>query len=335
MGRYSRQELFAPVGSAGQQKLVQARVAIVGCGATGAATAMLLARSGVGYLRILDRDFVEESNLQRQVLFDEADARASLPKADAARRKLSAINGDVHVEAHVTDLVPSNAADLLGSVDLVLDATDNYETRYLINDFAVREGVPWIYAGAVGSYAAGLNVLPGDTACLACLFPLPPAGVVETCETAGILNSAAVMASATQATEALKFLTGNRAALRRTYLAVDVWRNTRSEVAASKPVAGCEVCGKRNFRYLAGKNRPHITLCGRNSVQIHEHARPVDLPALAARLKPLGEVRQNGLLVRFSTNGHVLSVFPDGRAIIQGTTDLGIARSLYARYVGS
>jgi adenylyltransferase/sulfurtransferase len=333
--RYSRQILFAGIGEQGQQRLRRAHVAIIGCGATGAASASLLARAGIGTLTLIDRDFVEESNLQRQVLFDEADARDALPKAEAARRKLAGINAHVEVRAHVTDLTPANIAELLASADLILDATDNFETRYLLNDYAVSTNKPWMYAAAVGAYTAGLTILPGETACLACIFPEPPTGAVETCETAGILNSVANIAAAIQVTEALKLLAGAQDQIRRTLLAWDVWHNQRSEIAAGQPRPDCEVCAQHRFRHLAGEGRPHITLCGRNSVQIHEHSRPLDLAALERRLAPLGEVRANSMMLRFRTNGLTLGVFSDGRAIIQGTTDPAIARSLYARYIGS
>lgn len=344
--RYSRQVLFAPIGERGQQRLADAHVAIVGVGATGAATAGLLTRAGVGRLTLIDRDFVEPSNLQRQVLFDESDAREALPKAEAARRHLEAVNSDVHVNAQVADLTPANAAELVHGADLVLDCTDNFETRYLLNDLCVRDGRPWIYAAAVGSYAATMNILPGlaeptgaaeyqPTACLACVFPASPNGNVETCDTAGILSTAVNFAASLQVTEALKFLTGQPERMRRTLLGYDLWTGERSEVAAGQPRPGCEVCGERRFRALSGEGRPTITLCGRNSVQIHEHSKPVDLAALARRLEPLGEVRANGLLLRFRVPPHTLTVFPDGRALVQGTTDTGRARSLYARYIGS
>jgi adenylyltransferase/sulfurtransferase len=332
--RYSRQVLFAGIGAEGQQKLAQSHVAIVGCGATGAASAALLARAGVGHLTLIDRDFVEESNLQRQLLYDEADAREALPKAEAARRKLATINADVTVTAHVADLTPATL-DLLQPAQLILDATDNYETRYLLNDFCISQNLPWIYAAAVGSYATGMNILPGQTACLACVFPDAPTGWVETCETAGILNSTATVAAGIQVTEALKFLVGARTQMRRTLLAWDLWANQHSEVSAATARPDCEVCGQQIFRHLSGEGRPHITLCGRNSVQIHERHRPLDLDHLRRRLAPLGEVRGNSMLLRFTTGALTLSIFADGRAIIQGTTDAAIARSLYARYVGS
>jgi molybdopterin/thiamine biosynthesis adenylyltransferase len=333
--RYSRQVLFAPIGEAGQQRLAASTVAIVGCGATGAAAAALLARAGIGTLILIDRDFVEESNLQRQVLFDEADAAAATPKAEAARRQISRFNSEIQVRAHVADLVPDNIQTLLGDAALILDATDNFETRYLINDYSVDRGFPWIYAAAVGAYAATMNILPGETACLACLFPKPPSGPVETCDTAGILNTAVNLAASIQVTEALKYLTGARDAMRRTLLSWDLWQNERSEISAAAPNPDCTVCGARDFAHLRGEGRPHITLCGRNSVQIHEHHRPVDLAAAADRLRPHGEVRQNGLLLQFRRGPHTLTLFADGRALIQGTTDIALARTLYARFVGN
>ena len=343
--RYSRQVLFAPIGESGQQHLARGHAAVVGVGATGAATASLLARAGVGRLTLIDRDYVEPSNLQRQVLFDEDDARECLPKAEAARRHLARVNSGIRVSAQIADLTPRNAEALISDADIVLDCTDNFETRYLLNDLCVRDGRPWVYAAAVGAYAATMNILPRPgnekastyqpTACLACLFPASPAGNVETCDTAGILSTAVNFAASFQVTEALKLLTGQPDRMRRTLLACDLWTGERSEVAAGTPRADCEVCGQRHFRALAGEGRAPITLCGRNAVQIHEHARPVDLAALARRLEPLGEVRANGLLLRFRTPPHTITVFPDGRALVQGTTDVGRARSLYARYIGA
>jgi len=333
--RYSRQVLFAEIGPEGQKQLLKSRVVIVGCGATGSALASSLARSGVGMLRILDRDYVEPSNLQRQSLFDENDARESLPKAIAAARQIARFNSQILVEAQVADLTPANVENLLAGVDLILDGTDNFETRYLVNDYAVKNLVAWIYAAAVGSYAATLNMLPGETACLACVFPDPPRGAAETCETAGILNSAVNLVASIAATEALKFLVGARSKMRRTLLSWDVWNNERAEVSASRPRPGCRACGERNFVHLAGEERPHITLCGRNSVQIHEQQRPVDFAEMTTRLRPHGTVRHNEFVLKFWHEPYEMTLFPDGRAIIKGTTDTAIARSLYARYVGS
>ncbi|HEX3985949.1 MAG TPA: ThiF family adenylyltransferase [Acidobacteriaceae bacterium] len=333
--RYSRQVLFGPIGAAGQQRLQRAHVAVVGVGATGAAASSLLARAGVGTLTLVDRDFVEESNLQRQLLFDEADARESRAKAEAARRKIAAFNAKVDVRAHVADLTPGNIHELLGAAEIVLDATDNFETRYLLNDYAVEQGKPWIYAAAVGAYAVTMNILPGETACLACIFPEPPEGAVETCDTAGILNTAVNLAASIEVTEALKWLVGAHDKVRRTLLSCDLWNNEWSEVAAGAPRRECRVCGERDFAHLRGEGRPHITLCGRNSVQIHERSRPLDLAEMEMRLRPHGMVRRNELLLRFERGAHTMTLFADGRAIIQGTTDLSVARSLYARFVGS
>ena len=319
----------------GQDRLRAARVAVVGCGATGSAVASLLARAGVGSLRIIDRDYVEPSNLQRQSLFDEADARESLPKAIAAARKICAFNSEIVVDPQVADLTPSNVESLLKDAQLVLDGSDNFETRYLVNDYAVKKSVPWIYAAAVGSYGVTLNILPGRTACLACIFPDSPRGAVETCETSGILNSAVNLVASIEATEALKLLVGNEANLRPTLLSWDVWRNERAELDASKPRVDCRACGAREFIHLAGEGRPHITLCGRNSVQIHERHRPLDFREMSEKLQPLGSVRHNEFVLKFWRDPYEMTLFPDGRAIIKGTTDTAIARSLYARYVGS
>jgi molybdopterin/thiamine biosynthesis adenylyltransferase len=333
--RYSRQVLFDGIGREGQSRLARSHAAVLGVGATGAAAASLLARAGIGTLTIIDRDFVEDSNLQRQMLFDEADARESLPKAEAARRKICLFNSEVEVRAHVSDLIPGNIHELLAGADIVLDATDNFETRYLLNDYAVEQGKPWIYTAAVGAYAATMNIVPGETACLACLFPEPPGGTVETCDTAGILNTAVNLAASIEVTEALKWLVGAREQMRRTLLSFDLWTNDRSEVSAARPRKDCAVCGEKNFAHLRGERRPHITLCGRNSVQIHERSRPVDFAEMESRLRPHGTVRRNELLLRFERGAFTMTLFADGRAIIQGTSDTAVARSLYARFVGT
>jgi len=286
-------------------------------------------------LTLVDRDIVEESNLQRQVLFDEADAREALPKAEAARRKIAQFNSRTEVRAHVADLVPANIHALLGEAAILLDATDNFATRYLLNDYAIQQGRPWIYAAAVGAYAATMNILPGETACLACLFPKPPAGLVDTCDTAGILNTAVNFAASVEVTEALKFLVGARDKMRRTLLGRDLWSNDQAEISAATPRAHCTVCQLRDFAHLRGEHQPQITLCGRNSVQIHEHHRPVDFAEMQRRLQPHGKVNFNQLLLRFERGDYTVTVFADGRALVQGTTDVTLARSLYARFIGS
>ena len=338
--RYSRQILFPGVGPHGQAHLARSHAAIIGCGATGAATASLLARAGVGTLTLIDRDFVEPSNLQRQILFDEQDAVESRPKAEAARRHIALFNSAVTVHSRIADLTPTNIAELLGShhgIDLLLDCTDNFETRYLLNDFAVQQGVPWIYAAAVGSYAATMTILPHTTACLSCLFPDPPTGPVETCDSAGILSTAVNLAASLQTTEALKLLTHQPHFLRRTFFSFDLWTGERSEINTATPNSDCPTCAHRRFPHLTGVGRPHITLCGRNSVQIHEHNRPLDLAAMHFRLAAhpdIHDLRANSLLLRFRRDIHTLTLFADGRAIIQGTTDPAVARAMYTRFIG-
>ena len=333
--RYSRQILFPPIGQGGQEQLAKTRIALVGCGATGSALASLLSRAGIGYLRLIDRDYVEPSNLQRQVLFDEADAAESLPKAIAAARKIASFNSEITVEPHAEDLTPDNVEDLLADVDIILDGTDNFETRYLINDFAVSENLPWIYAAGVASYAVTMTILPGETACLACIFPDSPRGLVETCDTSGILNSAVNFVASVAATEAMKLAVGARDKLRRTLLSYDVWTNDYASVKTDKPRADCRCCRQRDFTHLAGEGRPHISMCGRNSVQIHERQRPIDFADMTRRLSPHGTVKHTEFLLKFWHEPYEMTLFPDGRAIIKGTTDTAIARSLYARYVGS
>ncbi len=335
--RYSRQVLFRGIGKQGQGRLAAGRVAIVGCGATGSALSSLLARAGVGTLRIIDRDYVEASNLQRQSLFEEKDAAESLPKAIAAARKIAAFNSEIVIDARVEDVIPLNINALLEDVDVIIDGTDNYETRYLVNDYAVKNSLPWIYAAAVGSYGATMNILPGTSACLACIFPETPQGMVETCETSGILNTAVNVVASVAATEAMKLLVGGATAkqLRKTLWSFDVWTNEHAEISAAHPRRDCRACGQRDFVHLAGEGRPHITMCGRNSVQIHERARPIDFAEMQQRLEAHGAVRHNEFVLKFWREPYELTLFPDGRAIVKGTTDTGIARSLYARYVGS
>jgi molybdopterin-synthase adenylyltransferase len=333
--RYSRQILFRGIGPEGQKRLRASRVAIVGCGATGSALSSLLARAGVGWLRIIDRDYVEPSNLQRQMLFDEHDAAESLPKAIAAANKIRQFNSEIEVDPHAADLIPGNIEELLQGAQIVLDGTDNFETRYLINDYAVSKHVPWIYTAAVGSYGVVMNILPGETACLACVFPDSPTGMVETCDTSGILNSAVNLAASISATEAIKYLVAATDKLRKTLLSFDVWSNERSEISTAKPRKGCRACDERDFVHLAGEGRPHITMCGRNSVQIHERHRPIDFEELKQKLAPHGTVRNNEFVLKFWHDPYELTLFPDGRAIIKGTTDTAVARSLYARFVGS
>ncbi len=334
--RYSRQILFAEIGEAGQQRLLGARAVLVGCGALGTSLANLLVRAGLGHLRIIDRDFVEPSNLQRQTLFDEADAREALPKAVAAERKLRAINADAEVEGVVADLGPRNAEELLAGAALLLDGTDNFQTRFLLNDVAVKLGVPWVYAAVVSSYGVTLTILPGQTSCLACLLETRvEQGIEETCDTVGVLGAAVGVISSIQAAEAIKLLVGKREALHGRLISFDVWSGRFQAISVARNPE-CHACARREFHYLASEAQPHVTLCGRDSVQIHERSRRLDLAALGRRLAPaVTEVRNNDFLLRFRVPPYELTVFADGRAIIKGTRDPGVARSLYARYIGS
>jgi molybdopterin-synthase adenylyltransferase len=335
--KYSRQMLFAGIGPEGQRRLLASRVAIVGCGAIGAAAANLLVRAGVGYLRIIDRDFVEPSNLQRQTLFDESDAVLALPKAVTAERKLRSINSSVAVEGLVADVSPKNAEKLLSGVQLLLDGTDNFETRFLINDFAVMSNLPWIYAAGVASYGLTMTIRPGLTACLACLLESEnsPQGLEETCDTIGVLGPIVNLIASLQAAEALKLLAGRAEALHGRLISCDVWTGHMQSIRMARNPA-CRACAKRDFTYLQGQSQPHITLCGRDSVQIHEHSRTIDLTALGLRLRPIVEdVRQNDFLLRFRVAPYEMTVFADGRAILKGTKDPSVARSLYARYLGA
>ena len=333
--RYSRQTRFAPLGEEGQRKIRAARIAIVGCGALGTVQAEMLARAGAGALRLIDRDFVEWSNLQRQFLFDEADASEALPKAVAGARRLARVNSEVTVQAEVADLTPSNAAELLDGIDLILDGTDNFETRYLINDFAVSRGVPWIYGAAVGSYGLKLAILPGRTACFQCVYPEPPQGAQPTCETDGVLAPVTAIVASLQVADTLKILARGADAVRARLTRIDIWTGEIRQLAPPAPDPECACCARREFRHLEGTRRAPISLCGRNAVQIHERARPIDLADLARRLSLLAPVRSNEFALRVALDPYELTIFPDGRAIIKGTTDVGVARSLYAQYVGA
>jgi len=333
--KYSRQVLFAGLGAEGQARLRASRAVIIGCGALGSFSAATLARAGVGRITVVDRDYVETSNLQRQVLFDEEDAAESLPKAVAAERHLRRINSDVEVEGRIADVTPRNVEQLIAGAAVVLDGADNFETRYLLNEACVKHGIPWVYAAAVASRGLTMPVLPGRTPCLTCVFPDLPAGASETCDTAGILNSAAAAIAAFQVADAMKIMSGALGRVEARLLSLDVWENRMHSLNLGQPRPDCEVCARRSFRHLAGQGRPQITMCGRNAVQIHEHERGLDLRALAERLRPLGAVQTNDFILKFRVEPYQITLFPDGRAIITGTTDPAMARSLYARYIGS
>jgi molybdopterin-synthase adenylyltransferase len=369
--RYSRQIRFSPLGESGQLRIRASNVAIVGCGALGSLQAEMMARAGVGMLRLIDRDFVEWSNLQRQFLFDESDAADATPKAVAAAHRLARVNSEVALEPIVADLTASNAAELFEGIHLILDGADNFETRYLINDVAVRAGIPWIYGAAVGSYGLKVAILPGRTACLRCVYPEYPRTPQPTCETEGVLAPVTAAIAALQVADALKILAcgtdsmgaaseasigalsqasvdaaadagvealaekSSDSQITARITTVDVWSGEIRQINVPPRDPDCPCCARREFVYLDGSRRAPISLCGRNAVQIHERARPVNLSDLARRLGTIAPVRSNQFALRADLAPYELMVFPDGRAIVRGTTDVGLARSLYARYVGA
>jgi molybdopterin/thiamine biosynthesis adenylyltransferase len=336
--RYSRQILFDGIGKAGQRRLLGSRAAIIGCGALGTAEAEALARAGVGRLLIVDRDFVEASNLQRQTMFTEEDARERLPKAVACVNHLALINSEVLVEAEIADVNHSNVERIIEGCDVVLDGTDNFATRYLINDACVKHGINWVYGAAVGSYGVTMTVRPHETPCLRCIFEeAPPAASAPTCDTAGVIMPIISVVAAVQVTEALKLLTGQSEALHDSLMQFDVWRNEWRRIALGAPSAECPACGLARFETLEAEAGDYAAvLCGRMAVQITP-SRPttVDLAALAERLRPSGQVMVNPYLLRFQAGDYELTIFKDARSIIRGTDDVGTARTLYARYVGT
>jgi molybdopterin/thiamine biosynthesis adenylyltransferase len=338
MERYSRQVLFKEIGEEGQAKIRRSRAVVVGIGALGSASSEMLVRAGVGYLRLVDRDYVDITNLQRQSLFDEKSCEESLPKAFAARERLRSINSDVTVDARVDDLNPDNAEELLGEVDLILDGTDNFETRYLVNDVAIHYQTPWIYAACVGSYGMSFAIRPGVSPCLRCYIEEePPPGTSPTCDTAGIIAPIVHAVVAFQVAEALKILAGREDALLGSVLSVDVWNGKVDRFRLSKPNQDCPACGQKNFEFFSGKSKSMVTtLCGRNAVQIRPGSEGVvSLDEIAGRLSSLGNVKLTSHLLRFAAEDKEIVLFPDGRAIIHGTDDPAKARGLYARYIGS
>jgi molybdopterin/thiamine biosynthesis adenylyltransferase len=337
--RYARQILFKSLGPEGQERLGLAAALLVGCGALGSQIAELLVRSGIGRLRIVDRDFVEESNLQRQSLFDEADVREGLPKAIAAKRRLNAINSGVPIEPFAEHVDADSIDRHAAGVGLILDGTDNFETRFLLNDYSLKHHVPWIYGACIGAYGLSMTILPGRTPCLRCLVhALPAAGAAETCDTAGVIAPIAALIAAVQAAEAIKILSGGEADVSREVVAVDLWTNSMQRLRLDREEVSrdCPACSHGVYEYLEEDRGAHTTtLCGRNAVQIRlPRADRADLQQVAARLRPVGRVVQNRFLVRAEVEGYVLAVFVDGRAIVSGTTDPVRARSLYDRFVG-
>ena len=336
--RYSRQILFREIGSEGQKKLWQSKVCLIGAGALGASHAEMLARAGVGRLRIVDRDFVEVTNLQRQTLYSESDAKERLPKAIAAEKRIGEINSEIEVESIVADVNNSNVEALVKDCDLVLDGTDNFQVRYLINDACVKNNTPWIYGAAVSSYGTTMTIFPHETPCLRCIFEeMPDAGSAPTCDTAGVIMPIIAIVSAVQVTEALKILTGKKDALHKSLMQFDVWQNDWRKIKLGKPNPDCETCGKGNYEFLDAESQEFsAVLCGRNAVQI-ALSKPVnlDLLSLAETLKNVGDVKQNEYLVRLTVDDYELTIFRDARAIIRGTDDVSTARSVYAKYIGN
>ncbi len=340
LARYARQWRFAPLGEAGQRQLLSSRVLLCGCGALGTVLANTLVRAGVGRLRIVDRDFVETTNLQRQVLFDEDDVAAQLPKAVAAAEKLRRVNSTVEIEPIVADVDAGNVEQFASGADVILDGTDNFETRFLLNDVAVKHGIPWVYGGCLGAEGQTMTILPGDTPCLRCLMPEPPPpGVAPTCDTAGILASIINVIASIEALEAIKILAGHREAVSRKLQVFDLWENQCRQLDLSKlrSEGNCPCCVQREFEWLAGDRTSHSTvLCGRNSVQV---APPsgwrLSLEELERKLAGVGNVTRNPFLLRLNVAPYQVTVFADGRAIISGTDDPAAAKTVYARYVGN
>src|SRR6266480_5372680 len=336
LDRYSRQTLFGPIGRKGQELLGSSSVAIIGCGALGTVLANNLCRAGIGRLVIADRDYIELNNLQRQILFDEDDIIRRLPKAIAAVEKLHRVNSTTKIEALVEDINADGIESLVQSADLVLDATDNFETRYLLNDVCVKYSRPWIYSGVIASYGVTMNIVPGDTPCLRCIFPeLPLPGTTATCDTAGVLNGIVGAISGVASTEALKLLLKSDKVSRSMFW-MDVWENISERIELPRQ-ADCPTCGLHHYEFLDSLNgTSSASLCGRNAVQVRggrKHDK-INLPDLAERLRPVGQVSFNEFLLRFIVDDYELTIFPDARAIIKGTNDEQVALSVYSRYIG-
>jgi adenylyltransferase/sulfurtransferase len=338
--RYVRQMRFAPFGEEGQRKLASGRALICGCGALGTVAAVTLVRAGVGHVRIVDRDFLELSNLQRQMLFDEADAAAQLPKAVAAAARLKRINSSIEIEGIVADVSPANIEELVAGVDVIVDGTDNFETRFLLNDAALKFNIPWIYGGCLGAEGQTMTILPGETGCLRCLMPEPPPpGVMPTCETAGVLGPIVNVISSIQACEALKILSGNRADVSRSLAVIDLWTNhfRQFDMTTLREQSDCPTCQRGEYAWLTGDRvGQSLVLCGRNAVQVTPTSLELlNLDELASKLGSVGRVTQNRYLVRCAVDGLELTVFADGRAIVSGVSDPAAARAAYAKYVGN
>jgi len=336
--RYSRQILLPGVGEEGQRKLLSSAVAVIGCGALGTVIANTLVRAGVGKIRIVDRDYIELNNLQRQILFDEEDIARGLPKAIAAAEKLRKVNSDVQIEPLVTDVNPDNVEEIIADVDLVLDGSDNFETRFLLNDACVKHDIPWVYGGAIVTHGMTMAIIPHRTPCFRCFLPkMPPPGSTPTCDMVGVLNTVVNIVASLETTEGLKILMGREVELHGRLIYVDAWKGTMERLELEKRDGLCPTCDLGQYEFLEAREGSYLTsLCGREAVQVNVRGRnDISLPDLARRLGPVGEVTSNEYMLRFRVDPYELIVFPDGRTIIKGTADEGMARSLYARYVGS
>jgi len=337
--RYSRQILFQHIGVERQKELAGSYAVVIGCGALGSVSSSYLARAGIGHLRIIDRDFIEESNLQRQILFDENDIEHNLPKAIAAQKKLQGINSRINIEGIVADLNYANVEDLTRGADIILDGTDNFETRFLINDICVKNNIPWIYGACIESKGLTMNIIPLQTPCLRCVFEnLPQAGTFPTCDTAGVIGPIASVIASIQVTEAIKILTKNFKSVNKSLLEIDVWdtKFKQLDVEELSRLNNCPTCKSHNYEFLDAKDGVMITLlCGKNAVQVmYRNAGKVNLEQLAQRLSLTVDVSYNDFMLKFTDKDFEFTVFPDGRAIITGTNDASMAKSLYSKYLG-
>lgn len=336
--RYSRQIRFSPIGSEGQKKLQNSQITIIGCGALGSVLAETLTRAGVGRIHLVDRDYIELSNLQRQMLFDEDDIAANLPKAEAAARKLGRINSEIEIVPFVADANHESIEIFTEGSDLILDGTDNLLTRYLINDVAIKHNLPWIYGACQGATAMTATFTAGGKPCLRCLFDTPPdPGQLETCETAGIIGPVVSIVAGFQATEAIKILSGNLETLNPALITIEAWRNHIHQMSLANLKKGCICCREKNFEFLSGKSSlSTVALCGRNAVQIRPKSKgqKFDLARIADRLAGMSKLEQSEFMLRFTIDDYQLTIFPDARTIIKGTEEKDIARALYAKYIG-
>ena len=337
--RYVRQIRYAPLGEEGQRRLVRSRALVCGCGALGNVLAATLVRAGVGSVRIVDRDFVETNNLQRQMLFDEEDVARGLPKAIAAAEKLGKANSEVEIEPIVADVNHANIEKLLDGVDVIVDGTDNFETRFLVNDAAVKHDIPWVYGGCLGAEGQTMTILPHQTPCLRCLMQeCPPPGTTPTCDVAGILAPIVGVIASIEAVEAIKILSGNRETISRNLTVVELWDNhiRQVDVSSLRDQVDCPACKHGQFPWLSGKQGSQTAvLCGRNAVQLTHTGVSVSLNDLARQLEGVGHVTRNQFLLRLKVDQYELTIFPDGRAIISGTDDVATAKTVYAKYIGS